>query len=114
MGKATSYRGLQSTRSQGGLRPNLRLNRLEIAILEKGFDRDRNIPNRKIQSGWGSDPGGLTRWLGWSNCHGDQGQHVGPPGLSTGQRWAGYDGPVDRCFLCKAIEKNREIFLSPK
>jgi hypothetical protein len=42
MGKAFIYRGLQSTHSQGGLRLNLGLNRLEITILEIGIDRGSN------------------------------------------------------------------------
>jgi hypothetical protein len=38
-GKASIYRELQSTHSQGRLGPNLGLNQLEIMILEIRFDR---------------------------------------------------------------------------
>jgi hypothetical protein len=41
-GEASIYRGIRSTCSQGRLRSNLSLNRLEIAILEINFDRGSN------------------------------------------------------------------------
>jgi hypothetical protein len=42
-GKASIYRGFQSTRSQGELWENLGLNWLEIVILEIGFDRGSKL-----------------------------------------------------------------------
>jgi hypothetical protein len=43
MRKTSIIEGLQSTRSHGTLRSNLGLNRLEIMILEKGFDKGSNL-----------------------------------------------------------------------
>jgi hypothetical protein len=46
-GKLLFIGGLQSTHRQGGLWPNLGSTRLEIMILEVGFDRGSKLSNRK-------------------------------------------------------------------
>jgi hypothetical protein len=42
-GKASIYTGIQSTHRQGRLRTNLGSNRLEIMVLEVGFDRGSKL-----------------------------------------------------------------------
>jgi hypothetical protein len=64
MGKGSIYWGFQSTRSQGGLRENLGLNRLEIMILEIGFDRGSKLSETKNSARLGIRPGRSDRVAG--------------------------------------------------
>jgi hypothetical protein len=63
MGKASIYRGFQSTQTQGGLKENLILNRLKIVTLVMGFDTDQHFLKQRTLLGWGSglDYHGATR-----------------------------------------------------
>jgi hypothetical protein len=57
MRKASIYRGVQSTRSQVGLRENLGLNWLEIMILEIRFDKGLKLSETKNSTQLGIRPG---------------------------------------------------------
>jgi hypothetical protein len=94
MGKASIYRGFQSTHSQGRVQENIGLNRLEIMILEIRFDRGSKLSEMKTSTRLGIRPEWSDCGHRWSDCHGDMRPVRGPLGPHTGnEAWLALGQP---------------------
>jgi hypothetical protein len=117
MGKASIYRGFQSTQTQGGLKENLILNRLKIVTLVMGFDTDQHFLKQRTLLGWGSGLGGLAGGLGDLTTTAPRGKSTGYLGCAWGGDSSGLLGWIQgRAGIrpkAKRKGKSFSIFISP-